>query len=83
MPFQVDPNAVYPISVVAGAVIFIIFSLKIFARQSDIDQLKIWILEDFVNKEGLADFRKDMDKKMDELHLMVQRIADRLDRRNP
>ena len=90
MPFQVDPNAVYPIASVIAIVLFALLGLKIFPTNKDFSDFEARIAEKYVLKD-------DVDKKLDamkqdfkdafqDIKADINRVYDKLDaflRRNP
>lgn len=83
MPFNVDPNAIYPISTVVVIVMFALIGLKIFPTHRDFLELEAKIAEKYVLKEDiekkLDEFKNDTRQALGEIKDDIKRLSDKLD----
>lgn len=87
MPFNVDPNAVYPVGSVILIVLFSILGLKIFPTQKEVEsrisalEIKIaerYVLKDDVDKK-LDDLSRHMNDQLADIKQSIVRVFDKLD----
>ena len=57
-------KAVY-IGIFMAAVLPALINLKIFARASELDALKLWCLEKFAAKDDVKELKDEIDKRFD------------------
>ena len=67
-----------------------LLTLRIFVRQSEFDKatrqdqqdrdaIRVWALQNFVHNNAMTDIRRDLDRRFDDIHSMLERVFDKLD----
>lgn len=62
-----------------AVIIPLLIGMNLFSRPKDIDATKLWAMEQFIHKDGLDDFRKDIDRRLDSMERLIEKIFDRID----
>lgn len=62
------------IGVFAAIVLPFLLNLKLFARSSELDALKLWTLEKFAAKDDVKDLKDEIDKRFDAVDRNINEI---------